>query len=117
MNYSGIDIQLKDFKKSMRGYDINEVRVFLDDLSRQVESISYENKVLKDKLREKELSLLEFREREETLKDTMLTAQKVTENIRNEANREATHIINQAKVKAAEILGNARFRMKSTLDE
>lgn len=117
MKFSGVEIQLKDFPKSMRGYDVNEVRDFLDQISRQVESLSYENKTLRDKLREKELQILEYRDREAMLKDTMYTAQKVTDDIKKDANREASQIMTQAKLKADSMMKQAQQDLKNTIDD
>ncbi|MCX6113190.1 MAG: DivIVA domain-containing protein [Proteobacteria bacterium] len=114
---TGIDIQLKDFSKSLRGYDTNEVKNFLDEIARQIESLEFENIALKDKLREKELMLMEYKEREGMLKDTMVTAQRVTENIKKDATKEALQIITQAKMRAEAIIREARQNMKKTIDE
>jgi cell division initiation protein len=117
MEFSGLDIQLKEFNKSIRGYNVDEVKDFLDDVSKCYESLSFENKVLKDKLREKELTIMDFKEREATLKDTMVTAQRVTENIKKDATRESLHIITQAKMKADTIIREARQSLKQIMDE
>lgn len=114
---TGIDIQLKDFSKSLRGYDTNEVRNFLDDVSKQIETLEFENKALRDKLREKELMLMEYKEREGMLRDTMTTAQKVTDNIKKDATKESLQIITQAKLRAETIVRDARTSMKRTIEE
>ncbi len=117
MKYSGVDIQIKDFSKALRGYDINEVRDFLEQIARQIESVSYENRTLRDKLREKELQILEYRDRESMLKDTMYTAQIVTEDLKKDATREATQILTQAKMKADTLIKQAQQDLKRTIDE
>jgi cell division initiation protein len=116
MSYSGLEIQLKDFNRSIRGFDTDEVKSFLDDIARQVETLEYENKVLKDKIREKDMMLLEFREREMMLKDTVLTAQRITDGIKKEAEKESESIIRQANIKADAIVSDAREKMRQTLD-
>ena len=114
---TGIDVQLKDFNKSIRGYDTNEVRSFLEEISRQLEAIDYENKTLKEKLREKEMMVMDYKERENMLKDTIMTAQKVTDGIKTDATREALQIITQAKLKADGILRESRHNIKRVIDE
>jgi cell division initiation protein len=114
---SGLEIQLKEFSKSMRGYDINEVKNFLDDVAKQLETLEFENRTLKDKIREKELTLMDYKEREGMLKDTMVTAHKVTDNIKKDANREAIQIITQAKMNAETIVREARQTMRKTVEE
>jgi cell division initiation protein len=114
---SGLEIQLKEFSKSLRGYDINEVKDFLDEVAKQIESLEFENRSLKDRIREKELGLMEYKEREGMLKDTMVTAQKVTDNIKKDANREAIQIVTQAKMNAETIVREARQNMRKTIEE
>jgi len=114
---SGLEIQLKEFSKSLRGYDINEVKDFLDDVAKQLETLEFENRTLKDRIREKELNLMEYKEREGMLKDTMVTAQKVTDNIKKDANREAIQIITQAKINAETLVREARQNMRKTIEE
>lgn len=117
MSYSGLEIQLKEFSKSMRGYDTNEVRYFLDDVSKLVESLNYEVKILKDKIREKDLTILDFKERENMLKDTIVTARKITESIKQEANKEAGLIVKEAQVRAETITKDARNTMRRSIGE
>jgi len=117
MSYSGLEIQLKEFSKSMRGYDTNEVRYFLEDISKLVEALNYELKILKDKLRDKDLLILDYKEREEMLKDTIVTARKITENIKVEAKKEADLIVKEATIRAETIVKDARISMRRHLAE
>jgi len=117
MSYSGLEIQLKEFSKSMRGYDTNEVRYFLEDISKLVESLNYEVKILKDKLRDKDLLILDYKEREEMLKDTIVTARKITENIKLDAKKEADLIIKEANIRSETIIKDARINMRRNLAE
>lgn len=117
MSYSGLEIQLKEFSKSLRGYDTNEVRYFLEEVSKVVESSNYEVKILKDKIREKELLILDFKERESMLKDTILTARKITENIKTDANKEAQLIIREANLRSETILKDARNTLRRIVTE
>jgi len=114
---SGMEIQLKEFSKTLRGYDVNEVKSFLDDVAKEIEALQFENRSLKDRIREKELGLMEYKEREGMLKDTMVTAQKVTDSIKKDANREAIQIITQAKINAETIIRDARQTMRNTVEE
>jgi cell division initiation protein len=114
---TGIDIQLKEFNKSIRGYDANEVRTFLEDLAKQLEAIDYENKTLKEKLREKEMTIMDYKERENMLKETIMTAHKVTDGIKTDATREALQIVTQAKLKADGVLRESRQNLRRVIDE
>lgn len=117
MKLNGLEIQLKEFSKSMRGYDVEEVKRFLDEVARQIESLDFENRAIKDKLREKDLVLLEYKEREGMLRETMTTAQKVTDNIKRDATKESLQIITQAQLKAESMLRESRQSLKTLTDE
>ena len=117
MRLSGVEIQIKDFSKSLRGYDIKEVRDFLDQVARQFEQLAYENKSMKDKVREKELTILGFSDEKTMLKNTMVTAKKVTDDIKQDATKEATQIMTQAKLKADALLKQAQQNLKVAIDE
>lgn len=114
---SGLQVQLKEFSKTIRGYDISEVRSFLDNIAKQVEAMDFENKTLKDKIRERELNLMDYRDRELTLKETMVTAQKVTDGIKKDAQREAVQIVSQAKMRADNVLRQARMELRKTIED
>ena len=117
MRLSGVEIQIKDFSKSLRGYDVKEVRDFLDQVARQFEQLAYENKSMKDKVREKELTILGFSDEKTMLKNTMVTAKKVTDDIKKDATKEATQIMTQAKLKADALLKQAQQNLKVAIDE
>jgi DivIVA domain-containing protein len=47
-----MDIFNKDFKQSIRGYDINEVNEFLDQVIKSYEDVLQENEYLKEQIRQ-----------------------------------------------------------------
>ena len=117
MKYNSVDIELKEFNKSFRGYDPLKVRAFLKELASQAEAFTYETNVLKDRLRERELQISEFKEREETLKNTVVTAQKITESLTEQANKEALQIVTNAKLKAENMIRESRRRIRNYVDD
>ena len=117
MKYNSVDIELKEFTKSFKGYNPQEVRAFLKELASQTEAFAYENNLLKDRLRERELQVLEFKDREETLKSTVITAQKITESLTEQANKEAVQIVTNSKLKAENMVREARRRIRNYIDD
>ncbi|MFH1223837.1 MAG: DivIVA domain-containing protein [Pseudomonadota bacterium] len=117
MKLNSVDIQVKDFSRSIRGYDTDEVRSFLEKVAKQIESMNYEIQMLRDRLREKEMNLIDFRERETVIRDTVTTAQKVTDNIKRDSIKESAQIINQAKLRAESIIRDTRQNMKKVIDD
>ncbi len=107
MKITPIDITDHEFRKKMRGYDPEEVRSFLNLLSSEFEGLVVSNNSMKEKLSQLEASLTDIKERERILKDTLLTAQKLSEEIREEARREGRLIVKEAEMKGGQLLEKA----------
>ncbi len=117
MRIAPIDIAHKNFSKKFMGFDSEEVIEFLREMADQMEELIRERNSLKETLREKELNILEYRERDETLKATITTATKMAEQIRVDAEREAKLIMNDANQKGEMIVKDARDSLKRIYQE
>ena len=87
MKITPIDIAHKSFGKKMMGLDADEVNDFLQQIAGQMESLIQERNALKEAVREKELSLMEYKERDQVLKDTIQTATQMADRLRQDAER------------------------------
>src|SRR5437868_6541307 len=96
MKITPIDIVHKSFNKKMLGIDAEEVNDFMAQIASQMEALIQERNTLKEALREKELSLLDYKERDQVLKSTIATATQMTERLRQDSEREAKLIIADA---------------------
>src|SRR5687768_7196646 len=94
MKIAPIDIAHRNFKHKWMGLDTDEVHEFLRSIADEMETIIRERNELKEALREKEIAILEFKERDQILKDTITTAHKMAESVRADAEREARLILN-----------------------
>lgn len=117
MKIAPIDIAHKTFKTKWMGVDGEEVTEFLRAVAEELEVLAKEKNDLKERLREKELALIEFKERDQVLKDTITTAHKMAENIRHDAEREAKLILNDASQKGEFIVKDARDSLKKVYQE
>lgn len=117
MRIAPIDIAHKNFAKKIMGFDSDEVIEFLREIADQMEELIRERNSLKETLRDKELQILEYRDRDETLKTTITTATKMAEQIRVDAEREAKLIMNDANQKAELIVRDARDSLKRIYQE
>ncbi len=117
MRIAPIDIAHKNFSKKFMGFDSEEVIEFLREMADQMEELIRERNSLKETLREKELNILEYRERDETLKTTITTATRMAEQIRIDAEREAKLIMHDANQKAEMIVKDARDSLKRIYQE
>jgi len=103
-----IDIQQKRFHVVFRGYDRNEVEAFLDLVRDEMETIFREVTELRDFRQSYDERLRELTDREETVKNTLLMTQKLMEDQKDNARRDAAVIIRDAEVKSLQFMNNAQ---------
>jgi len=103
-----IDIQQKRFHVAFRGYDKTEVEMFLDLVRDEMEALMREVAELRDFRQSYDQRLREINDREDTVKNTMLMTQKLMEDQKDNARREAALIIKDADVRSLQIVANAQ---------
>jgi cell division initiation protein len=102
-----LDIQNKELRRSFRGYNEEEVDEFLDQLAQDYEWLYLENQRLKEKLEDTEAGVARYRDMEQTIKDTLVMAQKNAEELRENAKRESELLLSEARQKANQIVKEA----------
>ena len=117
MNIAPIDIAHKKFSKKVMGLDNDEVISFLKQVSDEMEGLISERNSLRQSLRERELAIIEYKERDELLKNTITTATKMSDKIRNDSERESRLLIGDAQQKAEVIVRDARDSLKRIYQE
>ncbi len=99
-----VDLENKEFKRSFRGYDIDEVETFLTELSKDYAKSYRENANLKDKNAILTDAVENYKEMEETMRSAIISAQRTSEEILKNAHEQADIIVKEAKVRAQEIM-------------
>lgn len=117
MKIAPIDIAHKTFTRRMMGLDQDEVMDFLRLVAEEMETLIRDRNTLRESMREKELAILEYRERDELLKNTITTATKMSDKIQQDAEREARLILNDAKQQSEMIVRDARDSLKKIFQE
>lgn len=117
MKITPIDISHKSFKRKAFGLDADEVTDFLKSVAEEMETLIRERNKLKEEIRDKELSLMEYKERDKVLRDTITTAQRMAEKMREDSERESKIILNDAAQKAEMIVRDARDSLKRVYQE
>ncbi len=117
MRLMPIDVQQQQFRRALRGLDSREVQAFLDLVAGQMSEVIRENNELRGELRRSQQALEEHREREATLREAMLSAQRAIEEIREQAKKEAQLIVTDAELRAEKILQHAHGRVSRIADE
>ncbi|HPR62630.1 MAG TPA: DivIVA domain-containing protein [Thermoanaerobaculia bacterium] len=100
VKYSPMEIQEMQFALSRKGYDMEEVRSFLMSMAEQIELLLKEREQMRRELDFAREELAGHKQREQILKDTLLTAQKVAKDIKIQAERESEVMIKEAELRA-----------------
>jgi len=117
MKMTPIDITHKTFSKKMVGLSETEVTEFLSRIASAFEDMIHERNAMKELLREKEIQMHEFKERDAILKQTILTASQMSERMRQDGEREAKLIIADAQQKAEMIVRDSRDSLRRLYQE
>jgi cell division initiation protein len=108
MRITPIDIRQQQFSKRLRGYDAGEVAAFLDDVAEDYEEVVRENARLKEELASQEDRGRTLAEHEKTLQDTLVTAHRITEDMKTGSKREAQLVLREAELAAEKVMEDAR---------
>ncbi len=111
MRITPLDVRKQDFKRGMRGYDPDEVRAFLTTLADEYEAVLVDNKQLRERVLEQDEKLSEYRNLEKTLRDTLMTAERVTQEARETARRQGELLLEEARQRVAQVLAEGRARL------
>ena len=103
MALTPMDIHNKEFSRSFRGYNEDEVDQFLDEIVDEFEKLYKENMELRDKINNLIDQINQYRTMEKTLKDTLVTAQKTADEVTSLAQKKSELIIREAEEQARKI--------------
>lgn len=108
MKVSPLDIEQMKFHVVFRGYNRGEVDSFLDSIAQEMEEIIRELTELRELRDSYEQRRQELTNQEETIKNTMLTTQKLMEEIKENARKEADLIVKDAEIRSQQIINNVQ---------
>jgi cell division initiation protein len=107
MSLTPLDIHNKEFTRSFRGYDEDEVNEFLDQVIKDYEKIIRDKKEAEEQVSELKDKIGHFNTIESTLNKSILVAQETAEDLKSNANKEAKLIIKEAEKNADRIINEA----------
>lgn len=112
MKITPLDIQQQQFKgKMLGGLDPEDVDAFLQTVAGEMEGLLRENNELKELQARQSRDILEMAEKEKELREAMLGAQRVIEEMKGNARKEADLIISEAELKAEKIVADAERQL------
>ena len=111
MKVTPLDLRQQRFNTVMRGYDRGEVQAFLLEVSDDYENALREMDKLRQDVTKLDAVLSEHRGQERNLRNTLLTAQKHADDVRETAQKEAALIVREAEGQRDLILQKAQARV------
>jgi cell division initiation protein len=111
MNVSPLDLRQQRFRKKFRGFDPVEVTAFMAAMADDYEQALRETDQLRLDLVRTEALVSGHREHEQNLQSTLMTAQKLSDDIKANADLEARRIIREAESRSDLLLERAQARL------
>lgn len=117
MKYFPKEIAAKIFDRKMMGYDPEQVEDYLVAIAAQMEALLQENTYIKSTLKDKEIDLIHYKDKEQLLQQTMTHASQTTEKMRQDADRDGKLIVHDAHQKAELIVQDAKDSLRKMYTE
>jgi cell division initiation protein len=106
-----VDLRQRRFRSRLNGFDKVEVAKFLVAIAEDYEHTLHEADRLRRELAKLEPILKEHREGEKTLRNTLMTAQRLSDDMKEQAEREGQRIVREAEDLAALVLEKTQLRL------
>jgi len=110
-NLTPLEIQKQTFARAIKGYNPDEVRAYLHLVAEEIERLVRENDRFARETANLREDLEDHSNRERILKDTLLSAQKVAEDLIGNARKEAELIVKDAELLGERVVGQAMQRV------
>ena len=120
MRISPLDILQQKFKIKIKGYDPEEVEAFLNLVAEDYKKANEEIGELKDKIEGHRREIDEMLAREKVLKEAIISTKKISEQIQQNAENEASNVIKQSEMMSQTIIEQARnevAKIKQEIDK
>ncbi|HJR61044.1 MAG TPA: DivIVA domain-containing protein [Vicinamibacterales bacterium] len=112
MRIAPLDLRQQRFKTALRGFDKTEVVAFLTEAADDYEHALREIDRLRQDLARMESLLADHREREANLRNTLTTAQRLSDEVKESAQNEARMIVREAQGRGDLLLQKAQARLE-----
>jgi len=111
LRISPLDVRSQEFKKSLRGYDPEEVKAFLDAIADTMEDLLKEKEAAEGELIGLRKKVETFTEMEISLRDAMVSAQKAADEAKMNARRNAELMIREADLEVRQRIAEAKRKV------
>ncbi len=111
MELSPLEITQREFSRKMRGLDPDEVRAFLEQVAEEMTRLLQQTTDQASLVQRLEAQVRSYYEREDAVRNTLVTAQKMTDEVKAHAKREADLIVKEAELRAEKLLEQAHQKL------
>ncbi len=114
--FTADEIRQITFEKVMRGYRPEDVESFIENIADEFEVLEKEKKDLEEKLYLLAEKVEQYKAEEESIKTTLINAQRLGESIVSDARVKADNVIREATIKKNDIISSAYNEIEGTED-
>lgn len=114
---TAMEIERQEFKRSIRGFEPEDVKLYLRSVAEEVQRLNLENADLREEQGRLKSEVEGFRSREKTLQDTLVAAQKMSDELASKSKAEADLLVKEARVKAERLLQQSQDQLSRLEDE
>ncbi|WP_022667242.1 DivIVA domain-containing protein [Desulfospira joergensenii] len=111
MSVTPLVVRQKEFSTRFRGFDVQEVDVFLEDVAKEMDALGKTIEQLAEEKHRLDLENQGYRKRENSMKNAMIQSQKVIDQMKENAKKSSQAVIANAEVEAEKILSRAHNRL------
>jgi len=109
--WTAMDIEKQAFHRKFRGYDPGEVDLFLKAIAEEVERLNLQHGEMLEETGRLRQELDGLRSREETLQKTLVSAQRMTDEMKDRAGKEGELLVQEARMRADRLLQESHDRL------
>ena len=111
MGITPLVVKQKEFTTRFRGFDVQEVDYFLEDVTTELDNLNNTIQSLQEKNHRLNLENEGYKKRESSMKNAMIQSQKVLDQMKDNAKKSSQLIIANAEVEAQKMLNMAHKRL------
>ena len=111
MGITPLVVKQKEFTTRFRGFDVQEVDYFLEDVTKELDNLNHTIQSLHEENHRLNLENQGYRKRENSMKNAMIQSQKVLDQMKENAQKSSQVIIANAEVEAEKMLNRAHKRL------
>jgi cell division initiation protein len=108
---TAMEIEGQEFPRKLKGYDPEEVRLYLHSVAAEIERLNLENGTLREEIGRLKEQVAEHRDRERSLRETLVTAQEMASGLKEKSQAESELMIKEARLKAERLIERAQDQL------